>query len=124
MVLHFLFKMLGNSHLDKIYHFYPTYKVQLINLVVYFLVLILMEAGHLRAFFGWLKVKLCLKKNNFVFSHVQLPNEFPMYHNENKPSLQSQINKKTNQFQEITNNTNYNSEIFSIRNSNSNSMNI
>ena len=122
MVLHFLFKMLGNSHLDKIYHFYPTYKVQLINLVVYFLVLILMEAGHLRAFFGWLKVKLCLKKNNFVFSHVQLPNEFPMYHNENKPSLQSQINKKTNQFQEITNNTNYNSEIFSIRNSNSNSM--
>ena len=64
-----------------------SYMVQFINLFVYSVLLILMESGHLRKFFNFLKLKFCISEHNFVFAKEQLSDEFLIFNNVNNPEL-------------------------------------
>ena len=70
--------------------------VQLINFIVYGILLILMETGLMREFLNFLKLKLCISENNFVFSEEQISNEFIIYNDVTNPSVLNQIDNNDN----------------------------
>ena len=52
-----------------------SYMIQFINLIFYGILLILMEAGHLRKFLNYIQLKLCINEK-FVFSQEEISDEF------------------------------------------------
>ena len=75
--------------------------IQGINFLFYFLLFVLMETGYLKIFFNWLKLKLCLRENNFNFSEKQLSDEFLIYNNANNSLLLNKNNKQPIKSQEM-----------------------
>ena len=69
-----------------------SFMVQMINFVVYLIFLILMESGYMREFFNFLKLKLCISENNFVFSKEEMSHEFLIYNDISNPLIMNQIN--------------------------------
>jgi len=80
--------------------------IQIINFVIYFLLLVLMENGYFKGFFNWFKLKFCLREKNFVFSKEQLPDEFLIYNKLNNKQLLNQSNFHSNKYQDMRNNNN------------------
>ena len=64
-----------------------SYMVQIINLIVYGILLILMEAGYLRRLLNTIKIKFCLSEKNFAFSTEEVSDEFLIFNNVNNPAL-------------------------------------
>ena len=87
-------------------YFFESYIIQGINFIFYFLLFTLMETGTLIRFFNWFKLKFCLRKNNFVFSEEQLPDEFLLYNNAKDQLLLNKDNDQPNKYQDIDKNNN------------------
>ena len=71
--------------------------VQAINLVFYFLVIILFESSILEEFFNYIKVKL-MRENNITFSNPQINNDLyseeVFVRQENDVNSKDEINKR------------------------------
>ena len=94
--------------------------IQGINFIFYFLLFILMETGYLKSFYNWIKLKLFLRGNNFVFSEDQLPNEFLLDNNKKNQLLLKKDNNQPNKYEDMNKNNN---KISLNNNSNSNIIN-
>ena len=94
--------------------------IQGINFIFYFLLFILMETGYLKRFYNWIKLKLFLRGNNFVFSEDQLPNEFLLDNNKKNQLLFKKDNNQSNKYEDLNKNNN---KISLNNNSNSNIIN-
>ena len=102
-----------------------SYIVQLINFVFYGFLLILMEAGYLKTFLRWIKLKFFISENNFVFSQEEMSQDFLMYNNMKNPIIDNQL--YSNQIQpgnNIGNSLNNNIPIYTANNNiNNNNIN-
>ena len=85
-----------------------SYIVQFINFIFYSILLILMEAGYLRSFLNYLKIKWCLSENNFVFSKEEMSQEFLIYNDVRNPLILNQLDNNTQNQSPNNNNINNN----------------
>ena len=86
-------------------YLFTSYLAQLINFCNYTLILILSESGYLGRFFHYLKVKLLLKGNNFVFSEEEMSSDFINFNNNlNNPLLSNpRINDSCSSIEDMNN---------------------
>ena len=88
--------LFGKIYKPKVY-ILTSLMVQAINLVFYFLLIILCESSILEDFFNYIKVKL-MRENNITFSNPQINNDFysdeVLIRQENEVNSKDEINKR------------------------------
>ena len=121
---------IANYEGDPLYKYGPatylltSYIVQLINFVVYGILLILMEAGYLKKLLRFIKLKFCISENNFVFSQEEMSQDFLIYNNVQNPAIiENQLYNNVPNQPQMGNIQNNNIPIYVNNNTNNNQIN-